>query len=386
MMQFIAGNQIKLLRSGGEYFPALRAAINNAQLEIYLQTYIFQADETGQSISLAMMAAAERGVRVNLLLDGFGSQKLDTAHIANMRAAGVNVLFYRARISPWSFKKNRLRRLHSKMAVIDGTVGFIGGINIIDDNNVPNPNNVPPRVDYAVQIEGALLPRLQASVADLWQRVAWLNLLKTPASKSIASASSSGHLANLLAAFVQRDNVLHRHDIETAYLEAINSAHNEILIANAYFLPGYRFRKALVDAANRGVKVSLLLQGRVEYFLMMATHAFYSEFLNKGIAIFEYRKSFMHSKVAVIDGTWATVGSSNIDPFSLLLAREANLFISDPGFAGELRTDILASIEAGAVPILAHQWQAENALKRAASKLALGMVRLFLGLIGEKDE
>ncbi|CAN4272968.1 Cls Phosphatidylserine/phosphatidylglycerophosphate/ cardiolipin synthases and related enzymes [Methylophilaceae bacterium] len=386
MMQFIAGNQIKLLRSGGEYFPALRAAINNAQLEIYLQTYIFQADETGQSISLAMMAAAERGVRVNLLLDGFGSQKLDTAHIANMRAAGVNVLFYRARISPWSFKKNRLRRLHSKMAVIDGTVGFIGGINIIDDNNVPNPNNVPPRVDYAVQIEGALLPRLQASVADLWQRVAWLNLLKTPASKSIASASSSGHLANLLAAFVQRDNVLHRHDIETAYLEAINSAHNEILIANAYFLPGYRFRKALVDAANRGVKVSLLLQGRVEYFLMMATHAFYSEFLNKGIAIYEYRKSFMHSKVAVIDGTWATVGSSNIDPFSLLLAREANLFISDPGFAGELRTDILASIEAGAVPILAHQWQAENALKRAASKLALGMVRLFLGLIGEKDE
>jgi cardiolipin synthase len=386
MMQFIAGNQIKLLRSGGEYFPALRAAINNAQLEIYLQTYIFQADETGQSISLAMMAAAERGVRVNLLLDGFGSQKLDTDHIANMRAAGVNVLFYRARISPWSFKKNRLRRLHSKMAVIDGTVGFIGGINIIDDNNVPNPNNVPPRVDYAVQIEGALLPRLQASVADLWQRVAWLNLLKTPASKSIASASSSGHLANLLAAFVQRDNVLHRHDIETAYLEAINSAHNEILIANAYFLPGYRFRKALVDAANRGVKVSLLLQGRVEYFLMMATHAFYSEFLNKGIAIYEYRKSFMHSKVAVIDGTWATVGSSNIDPFSLLLAREANLFISDPGFAGELRTDILASIEAGAVPILAHQWQAENALKRAASKLALGMVRLFLGLIGEKDE
>ena len=119
---------------------------------------------------------------------------------------------------------------------------------------------------------------------------------------------------------------------------------------------------------------------------MMATHAFYTEVLNKGIAIYEYRKSFMHSKVAVIDGTWATVGSSNIDPFSLLLAREANLFILDPGFAGELRTDILASIAAGAVPILAHQWQAENGFKRAASKLALGLVRLFLGLIGEKDE
>ena len=386
MMQFIAGNQIQLLRSGGEYFPALITAIRLAKTEIHLQSYIFQADQTGLAIGQALMDAAQRGVRVNVLLDGFGSQKLSSAYVASMRAAGVNVLFYRARISPWSLQKNRLRRLHSKMVVIDGTIGFIGGINIIDDNNVPNPNNVPPRVDYAVQIEGALLPRLQASVADLWQRVAWLNLLKTPAAKLLATALSSAHPANVLAAFAQRDNVLHRHDIETAYLEAINSAHNEILIANAYFLPGYRFRKALVDAANRGVKVSLLLQGRVEYFLMMATHAFYSEFLNKGIAIHEYRKSFMHSKVAVIDGTWATVGSSNIDPFSLLLAREANVFISDPGFADELRTDILASIAAGAVPILAQQWQAENAFKRAASKLALVMVRLFLGLIGEKDE
>jgi cardiolipin synthase len=386
MMQFIAGNQIKLLRSGGEYFPALLNAIRLAKTEIHLQSYIYQADQTGLAIGQALMNAAQRGVHVNVLLDGFGSQKLSSAFVASLRAAGVNVLFYRPRISPWSMQKNRLRRLHSKIAVIDGTIGFIGGINIIDDNNVPNPNNVPPRIDYAVQIEGALLPRLHASVADLWQRVAWLNLLKTPATKSLASGSSSPHPANLLAAFAQRDNVLHRHDIETAYLKAINSAQSEILIANAYFLPGHRFRKALVDAANRGVKVSLLLQGRVEYFLMMATHAFYSEFLNKGIAIYEYRKSFMHSKVAVIDGTWATVGSSNIDPFSLLLAREANVFISDPGFAGELRTDILASIAAGAVPILAQQWQAENACKRAASKLALVMVRLFLGLIGEKDE
>ena len=386
MMQFIAGNQIKLLRSGGEYFPALLNAIRLAKTEIHLQSYIYQADQTGLAIGQALMDAAQRGVHVNVLLDGFGSQKLSSAFVASLRAAGVNVLFYRPRISPWSMQKNRLRRLHSKIAVVDGTIGFIGGINIIDDNNVPNPNNVPPRIDYAVQIEGELLPRLHASVADLWQRVAWLNLLKTPATKSLATGSSSPHPANLLAAFAQRDNVLHRHDIETAYLKAINSAQSEILIANAYFLPGHRFRKALVDAANRGVKVSLLLQGRVEYFLMMATHAFYSEFLNKGIAIYEYRKSFMHSKVAVIDGTWATVGSSNIDPFSLLLAREANVFISDPGFAGELRTDILASIAAGAVPILAQQWQAENACKRAASKLALVMVRLFLGLIGEKDE
>lgn len=383
MMKFIAGNQIRLLRSGGEYFPALQAAIAQATDEIYLQTYIFQDDKTGRRIGQALMDAAMRGVSVHLMLDGFGCQNLSSAYIADLRAAGVNLLLYRPRISPWSFQKNRLRRLHSKIVVIDRTLGFVGGINIIDDNNVPNPNNVPPRIDYAVQIEGALLPRLHASVSDLWQRIAWLNLLKMPVTKPSVMHT---HPANLLAAFVRRDNVLHRHDIEAAYLEAITTASSEIIIANAYFLPGRKFRKALLDAASRGVSVTLLLQGRVEYFLMMATHAFYSEFLSKGIAIYEYRKSFMHSKVAVIDSKWATVGSSNIDPFSLLLAREANVFVLDPAFASELRTDILASIEAGAVAISAQQWQAENAFKRISSRLALGIVRLFLGLIGEKDE
>ena len=382
-MRFIAGNQITLLRSGGEYFPALKLAISQAQQEIYLQSYIFQDDRTGRSIGQALMQAACCGVKVNLLLDGFGCQNLNVDYIAQLKAAGVNLLFYRQKISPWSFQKNRLRRLHSKVVVIDGQVGFVGGINIIDDNNVPNPNNVPPRIDYAIRLEGALLPRLHASVADLWQRVAWLNLLKPTSHKQ---ALSRAHAPGIPAAFVQRDNVLHRHDIEIAYLEAIQSATREIIIANAYFLPGRKFRKALLDAAKRGVKITLLLQGRMEYFLMFATHAFYSEFLNKGIAIYEYRKSFMHSKVAVIDSEWATVGSSNIDPFSLLLAREANVFIKDRAFASELRADILASIDAGGVAISAQQWQTENTFKRASSWLALGLVRVFLGLIGEKDE
>ena len=382
-MRFIAGNQITLLRSGGEYFPALKLAISQAQQEIYLQSYIFQDDRTGRSIGQALMQAACCGVKVNLLLDGFGCQDLNVDYIAQLKAAGVNLLFYRQKISPWSFQKNRLRRLHSKVVVIDGQVGFVGGINIIDDNNVPNPNNVPPRIDYAIRLEGALLPRLHASVADLWQRVAWLNLLKPASHKKTLSGI---HAPGIPAAFVQRDNVLHRHDIEIAYLEAIQSASQEIIIANAYFLPGRKFRKALLDAAKRGVKITLLLQGRMEYFLMFATHAFYSEFLNKGIAIYEYRKSFMHSKVAVIDSEWATVGSSNIDPFSLLLAREANVFIKDRAFASELRADILASIDAGAVAISAQQWQTENTFKRASSWLALGLVRVFLGLIGEKDE
>ena len=179
---------------------------------------------------------------------------------------------------------------------------------------------------------------------------------------------------------------MHRRDIEEAYLKAIAHAKIEIIIANAYFVPGRRFRKALLDASARGVAVKLLLQGRLEYFAMFATHAFYSVFLQNNIEIFEYRKSFMHSKVAVIDGEWATVGSSNIDPFSLLLAREANVVVADKMFALELRADILKTIQNGAIRISHEAWRHRNLGGRFASWLAYGVLRLFLGIIGYSNE
>jgi len=151
-------------------------------------------------------------------------------------------------------------------------------------------------------------------------------------------------------------------------------------------VPGRRFRLALLAAAKRGVTVKLLLQGRMEYLLMFATHAFYSEFLNAGIEIYEYRKSFMHSKVAVIDDNWATVGSSNIDPFSLLLAREANIVVKDTTFANELRSDIQLSIEDGAIRIDPKNWMRGSIAKRCTSWIAYGLVRAFLGVIGHSNE
>ena len=147
-------------------------------------------------------------------------------------------------------------------------------------------------------------------------------------------------------------------------------------------MPGRRFRQALLRATKRGVKIELLLQGRIEYFLMFATHAFYSLFLKNGIEIYEYRKSFMHCKVAVIDRRWATVGSSNIDPFSMLLAREANIIVQDTAFANELRTEIYNSIRKSAHHVSAQEWLQGNLWKRFLSWLTYGVVRVFLGLIG----
>lgn len=392
MIHFFGGNQIKLLRNGAEYFPALETAIENATHEVYLQTYIYQADTTGIRIGNALMQAARRGVIVNVLLDGFGCKDLPKSFVQELELTGVKVMFYRPKISPWSLKKKRLRRLHRKVAVIDSQVGFVGGINIIDDYDLPNqrPNNVPPRIDYAVRIEGRLLPTMVASVHKLWRRMAWTHLL--PVSPTVSSAKSyqdthsQSKTAGIKAAFALRDNVLHRHDIEDAYLEAIDNAKSEIIIANAYFVPGRKFRRSLLAAAKRGVNVKLLLQGRMEYFLMFATHAFYSEFLRSGIEIYEYRKSFMHSKVAVVDGYWATVGSSNIDPFSLLLAREANVIVKNAIFSEELRADIVTSIQEGAYWVSPQEWARGNIIKRFASWLAYGLVRLFLGVIGHSSE
>ena len=396
MTQLLAGNQIQLLRNGNAYFPALAAAIAHAKHTIYLQTYIFEVDAAGHLIADALKAAAQRGVTVRVLLDGFGCKDMPSYFLKAFKKAGVQVMFYRPKISPWSFKKNRLRRMHRKVAVIDEKMGFVGGINIIDDSNVPS--NLPPRVDYAVQVQGALLPSMTASVQKLWRRIKITHL--QPQTIEIENANDSPKIAkngasktaqqngskSVSAAFVLRDNLLHRRDIESAYLKAINAAKSEIIIANAYFLPGRRFRQALIKAANRGVTVQLLLQGRMEYFLMLATHAFYTVFLKNGINIVEYRKSYMHCKVAVIDSTWATVGSSNIDPFSMLLAREANIVVQDSAFASELRAEIMQSIQQESVAVSAQEWLKRNTLKRAMSWLMYGVVKVILGVIGHSNE
>ncbi|MDP3608447.1 MAG: cardiolipin synthase ClsB [Methylophilus sp.] len=384
MMQFLPGNHVSLLRSGAEYFPALEAAIANAEQEVYLQTYIFELDATGYRIGSVLMQAAQRGVAVHLLLDGFGSKSLSKQYVRELQQAGVQVMFYRPKVSPWTFKKSRLRRLHRKVVVVDSKIAFVGGINIIDDND---PHyQIPPRVDYAVCVEGAIVPTIVESVYKLWRRLVWSNLhrLKRPAKPELKTPKASKK-AGIQAVYLERNNVLHRHDIELAYLDAISKATTEIIIANAYFLPGKRFRQALLAAAKRGVAVKLLLQGRKEYFLMFATHAYYQVFLDAGVEIYEHRKSFMHSKVAVIDNEWVTVGSSNIDPFSLLLSLEANVFILDKAFAHALKNEIDPQIKS-AYRVTTRKWNNDSKFKHLASWVAYGVVRFFLGVIGYSKE
>jgi len=378
MTEFVEDNHIVLLTSGAEYFPALEAECDAARHEIYIETYIFEDDVAGHRIAAALKRAAQRGVATHLLVDGYGSKELDPGLVADMQSAGVRFLVYRPDISPWTFQRQRLRRMHRKLAVIDARVAFVGGINIIDDMHTPY--HTPPRLDYAVRVEGPLLKGIHPVVKRLWALVEFTRFGRDWHDRTLLQADGEPR-GDQRAAFLVRDNLRHRRDIEEAYLAAIAGARSEILIASSYFFPGLSFRRALMEAAARGVRVILLLQGKIEYALLhYASHALYGAFLDAGIEIYEYHKSFLHAKVAVIDRHWATVGSSNIDPLSLLLAREANVVTVDREFAAGLRQSLAVAMAAGAHQIKRESWKDQPLPARVAMWLCYGLARVLTGI------
>lgn len=344
-----AGNRIRLLVNGEQYFPELLAAIESARRVIEIETYIFAEDNIGVRVAYALAQAAGRGVEVRLLIDGFGGGEYARRLVHDLGVHGVQVKIYRPE-RWWRLERKLLRRLHRKIAVFDEQLAFVGGINIIDDHNVPAHarGRLGPRFDFAVACEGPIVSAITLAVRRLW----WTLMLVDPRRRAgplptrARLPRQSPPVGTVAASLLLRDNLRHRRSIERAYLQALDGARAEVLIANAYFLPGRRFRAALVEAAGRGVRVRLLLQGQAEYPLQYhAQRALYGQLLAGGVEIHEYTPSYLHAKVAVIDTRWSTVGSSNIDPYSLLLAREANIVVYDAGFAEQLRAVLVQAID-----------------------------------------
>lgn len=383
-MNLVAGNRITLLKNGAEFFPALEAAIDRAQKDIRLETYIFENDVTGARILAALTRAASRGVAVRVLIDGIGSKTTPRHFFAPLEDARGAVLTFRPERKLLSFRKSRLRRIHRKVVLIDGCIGFVGGINIIDD--MTESLSEFPRYDYAVQIEGPLLAEIYPSVHLLWRRVATLRLRRSVIGEHAIIVPTTA-VGTMNAAFVMRDNFRHRRDIENAYLAAIQNATQEILLVNPYFLPGRKMRQALRTASARGVTVTVLLQGRADHALLQwATRALYAQFLGAGINIAEYHRSMLHGKVAVIDMHWATVGSSNLDPFSLFLNREANIVVLDTAFAATLRESIQQEIALGATQCAHEEWSQRSLFTRLGTWAAYTVARWASGIVGIAKE
>lgn len=378
---FVGANRVRLLEGGDELFPAMCAAIGRAEREVFVATYIYDDDPAARRVTDALVAAARRGIAVYVVVDGFGSRPKLAALRQLLGDAGVRFEVFRPLDHWWAWlQPGQLRRLHQKLCVVDERVAQVGGINVIDDrHDVHHGWSERPRLDFAVEVDGPLARLVHASARALWSRARmgsnWreelrsiaastepveeaLNLLRSLRRRPQADERPAvGDRRPVQAAFVTRDNLGQRRAIERRYVEAMRRARHAIDLAVPYFYPGQVFRRVLRQAARRGVRVRLLLQGKLDYRIAgLAARALYAELQAYGVRIYEYTPAFLHAKVAVVDDDWATVGSSNIDPLSLLLNLEANVVVQDLAFARELRARFEVALAESHEVAGSHEW------------------------------
>lgn len=397
-----AEHELLLLKGGTALFPAMVEAIDAARFEVMLETYIFDFSRSALSVAQALEHASKRGVTVRVVVDGLGTGEVPEDWRVRWAAAGVRWRIFNPARGWRLLVPRRWRRLHRKLCVVDGEVAFCGGINLLDDHHDPNHGALDqPRLDFAVRVRGPLVGDVHDTMTRLWWRLQAARKVSMGdpegAIAAVRAAARAGvedpHypsrlLGGVAAALVLRDNFRFRRRIESNYRVAIAQARREIIIANAYFIPGVQLQRALLRAARRGVKITLLLQGRYEYFMQFhASRAVYGMLLDAGIEIIEYEASFLHAKVAVMDapqGALATVGSSNLDPFSLLLAREANVFVRDDAFAAEMMGHLRHAIAHQGRRVEPGAHAARPMLTRALNWVAYGLMRFALLVTGLK--
>ena len=336
--KWTSGNHFDLLENGEAFYPRVFACIANARREVIVETFILFEDKVGLQLHEALIAAARRGAQVDITIDGWGSPDLSERFLKTLNEAGVRVHVFDPGPRPFGWRPHMLRRMHRKIVVVDGETAFVGGINYSADHL--GDFGPEAKQDYSVEIRGPLVADIHrfchAALAEgqrhsryrRWWR--WRRELRADASGMPAAGDAT-------AMFVVRDNRSHMNDIERHYRIAIRAARKRIVIANAYFFPGYRLIKELKRAARRGVDVRLILQGEPDMpIVKVAAEMLYHHLIRAGVRIYEYCERPFHGKVALADDEWATIGSSNLDPLSLALNLEANVVVRDRAFNAEL--------------------------------------------------
>ena len=323
-------NEVQLLINGEEYYPSAFEAIRQAREEVLLETFIIYEDKVGLELQQVLIDAARRGVRVKVLVDGYGTAELSREYLQALFDAGVDLQAFDPSPMVMGVRTNLFRRLHRKILVVDGSLGFVGGINYCADHL--GDFGEQAKQDYAVQVRGPIVDDLRQATLKLMESRTRLGGNHRRRWWQRAAALQPDSEQARMRLFI-RDNNEHPTDIEQQYLRAIVSAHERIVIANAYFFPGYRLLRALRNAARRGVDVTLVLQGMPDMpWVRLCSRLLYNYLLRDGVKIHEYCERPLHGKVALVDRHWSTVGSSNLDPLSLSLNLEANLVIRDEAF------------------------------------------------------
>ena len=350
-VSFVDNNDVTLLESGTAYFPALIAALDAAQYEVFFETYIFAEDDTAGTVREALIRASQRGVKVRVLVDWIGTEHRPCTRLGEAFAAtGVQ---YRV-FNPWC--KRGIARSHRKIAVIDREVAFVGGININDDwqcDHADKHRLPAPRWDFTVRVTGPLVAQIHDEAQGQWLRAGRLRIRqRIELFKEMRKdpPQSCAHPAR--AAFVVRDNLRNRSTIQRAYLQALGRAKDS-------------------------VQVTMLI-GVGEFKIQdMVARSFYPKLLADGVRLVEYRKTQLHAKVAVVDDDWATVGSSNCDGLSLFLNQEANVVVLDQRFAATMRAHIERGIADG-VLVRAEDFAHIGWFRRASYGLAYMAYKLVM--------
>ncbi|ANB17481.1 cardiolipin synthase ClsB [Dokdonella koreensis] len=375
------GNRVRLLENGEAFFPRVFEAIRAAKHEVLVETFILFEDAVGEGLRDALAQAGRAGVAVDLTVDGYGSPQFSPAFLAVLREAGVRMRVFDPRRPLLGLRTNLFRRLHRKIVVVDGERAFVGGINFSADHLADFGPQA--KQDYSIEIEGPAVADIRRAGRALidaaprrWRRSAPMPGRRPPDPAPVARGPAR-------VAFVTRDNTEHTDDIEHHYRLAIRAARRRIVIANAYFLPGYRLLKALRDAARRGVDVLLILQGHPDMpMVTAATRSLYRYLIPAGVRIVEYCRRPFHGKVALVDDGWATVGSSNLDPLSLWMNLEANVLVHDTAFTAGLHAHLERLAREECTPVDAAGWLQGGVLRPVFGVVLFHLLRHFPRLAG----
>ena len=331
-------NKAELIRGGRSYFSILHDMIDNARKSIQLQVYIFEEDDTGKAVASRLMNAAKRGIKVQVLLDGYASKGLSKGFKNSLRETGIQLRFFEPIFKGGNYYFGR--RLHHKIVVCDGIVSLIGGINISDRYN--DTPGTPAWLDWAIKVEG------EASY-ELFKLCNHCFTKKTEDWISINKEDINNVLDNSLHCPIRirrNDWVMGKNEISASYMEMLRNARHEIIIMSSYFIPSPFFRNNIIKALKKGVKIKLILAGISDVGIAKyAERYLYRWAVRHGIEIHEYNHNILHGKIAVADGKIATIGSYNINDISAFASIELNLDVEDLAFSRAAQQQLMKIIE-----------------------------------------
>jgi cardiolipin synthase A/B len=360
-----SAEQVQLVYSGKDYFQRLEKIIAGARNELHIQTYIFDHDETGSAVITQLKKAAQRNVKVFVLLDGFGASAFPKNLFNELNSAGINVRFFAPFFSTNTFYLGR--RLHHKVIVADKSIALVGGINIA--NKYHGTENELPWLDYAVELKGTICAGIQEFCNNIYHKRSY---------RKMADPNESLQSGNIPIRIAINDWVNGKNEISAGYLEAIRHAKEEIIIVGGYFIPGRRVRSALRHASKRGVKVKIILAGISDVALVArASRFFYSFLLRNNMELHEWRHSILHGKATVIDHQWSTIGSFNLNHLSTYASIEMNVEIKSAEFSQKF-SNHLHEIISRCREISRVRYERKNIwLNKLANWIAYRMVRVF---------